>query len=66
MAEGGPLTGELSDMLSKAQKRVSISVGAPLLGNLDRRFFLRAFLLEEFSLGLLEICKCPVDEYFCP
>jgi len=27
---------------------------------------LRAFLLEEFLLGLLEICKCPVDEYFSP
>ena len=49
-------------MLSKARKLASISVGALLLGNLDRRFFLRAFLLEEFLLGLLEICKCPVDE----
>jgi len=53
-------------MLSKARKWASISIGAPLLGNMDRRFFLRAFLLEEFLLGLLEICKCPVDEYFCP
>jgi len=33
---------------------------------MDGRFFLRAFLLEEFLLGLLEICKCPVDEYFSP
>jgi len=29
---------------------------------MDGRFFPRAFLLEEFLLGLLEICKCPVDE----
>jgi len=53
-------------MLSKAEKWVSISVWTPLLGNMDGRFSLRAFLLEEFLLGLLEICKCPVDEYFCP
>jgi len=53
-------------MLSKARKWVSISVGAPLLGNVDGCFFLTAFLLEEFLLGLLEICKCPVDEYFSP
>ena len=53
-------------MLSKARKWASISVGVPLLGNMDGRFFLRAFLLEEFLLGLLETCKCPVDEYFSP
>jgi len=53
-------------MLSKARKWTSISVGAPLLGNMDRRFFLRVFLLEKFLVGLLEICKCPVDEYFSP
>jgi len=53
-------------MLSKAWKWASFSVGAPLLGNMDGNFFLRAFLLEEFLLGLLEICKCPVDEYFFP
>ena len=53
-------------MLSKARKWASISVGAPLLGNMDGRVFLRAFLLEEFLLGRLEICKCSVDEYFSP
>jgi len=53
-------------MLSKAQKWASISVGAPLLGNMDGHFFLRTFLLEEFLLGILEICKCPVDKYFSP
>ena len=53
-------------MLRKARKLASISMGAPLLGNMDGRFFPRAFLLEEFLLGLFEICKCPVDEYFSP
>jgi len=53
-------------MLSKARKLASFSVGAPLLGNMDRRFFLRAFLLEEFLLDLLEIRKFPVDVYFSP
>jgi len=53
-------------MLSKAWKWASISIGAPLLGYLDRRFFLGAFLLEEFLLGPLEIYKCPVDEYLSP
>ena len=51
-------------MLSKAQKWASLSIGDPLLRNMDGRFYLRAFLIEEFLLGLLEICKCPVDEYF--
>jgi len=50
-------------MLNKAQKWASISIGAPPLGNMDGLFFLGAFLLEEFLLGLLEIHKCPVDEY---
>jgi len=50
-------------MLSKARKWASISIGASLLGNMDGRFFLRAFLLEELLLGLLEICKCPADEH---
>ena len=54
-------------MLSKAWKWASFSVGAPLLGNMDGRFFLGAFLLEEFFLlGPLEICKCPVEEYLFP
>ena len=53
-------------MLNKAQKWASITVWAPLLGNMDGRFFLRDFLLEEFLLGILEICKCPVHKYFSP
>jgi len=53
-------------MLSKARKWASISIGALLLGNMDRRFSLGAFLLEEFLLGPLEIRKCPVDEDLSP
>jgi len=39
---------------------------APILGNMDGRFFLRDYLLEEILLGFLEMCKSPVDEYFSP
>jgi len=46
-------------MLSKSQKWASISIGAPLLGNMDGRSFLGAFLLEEFLFGPLKICKMP-------
>ena len=59
MDEGMLLTGEQQDMLSKGQKWASISIGAPLLGNMDGRFFLGAFLLKEFWLGPLDICKMP-------
>jgi len=45
-------------MLSKARKCASISLGAPILGNMDGRFFLGAYLIQEFLLGPLEICKC--------
>jgi len=41
-------TGEPKDVFSKARKWASASVGAPLLGNMDGRFFLGAFLVEEF------------------
>jgi hypothetical protein len=44
----GSFNGEPKDMLSKAWKWVCASVGAPLLGNKDGRFFLGVFLLEEF------------------
>ena len=66
MDEGGLLTGELLDMLSKAQKWASIFIGAPLFGNMGGRSFLGAFLLEGFLLGPLEIRKCPADEYLSP
>ena len=51
MDEGGPFTGGTGDMLSKARKWMSISVGIPPLGNMEGHFFLGAFLLEEFLLG---------------
>jgi len=38
--------------------------GSVLGGNMDGRFFLGAFLLEEFLLGFVKrYAKCPVDEY---
>ena len=46
-------------MFSKAQIWAYISIEAPLLGNMDGPFFLGAFLLEEFLLVPLEICKMP-------
>jgi len=33
-------------MLSKAQKWASASIGAPLLGNMEGRFFLKAYLFR--------------------
>jgi len=53
-------------MLSEAGKWEFISIGAPLLGNMDGCFLLRAFLLEEFLSGPLKIRKCPVDDYLSP
>jgi len=53
-------------MLSKARIWAPNSIGAPLLGNMDGRFYLGAFLLQELLLGPLETRKCPVDEYLSP
>jgi hypothetical protein len=50
--EEGLLYWEPQDMLNKARKWASASIGAPLLGNMDGRFFLGAFLLEKFLWGL--------------
>ena len=55
----GSFAGEPKNILSKAQKWVPASIGAPLLGNMDGCFFPGAFLLEEFLWGLWEICKMP-------
>jgi len=44
----GSFTEEPKDMSGKIQKWASASIGALLLGNMDRCFFLGAFLLEEF------------------
>ena len=46
--EGGLLYWETKNMLSKTRKRTSASVGSPLWGNMDGRFFLLDFLLQEF------------------
>jgi len=64
--KAGSFTGEPKVMLSKARIWASVSIGAPFLGNMDGRFFIGSFLLEDFLLGPLEICKCPVDEYLSP
>ena len=43
----GSFTGDPpKDMSSKARKWASASIGAPLLGNMEVRFFLIAFLLR--------------------
>jgi len=46
-------------MLSKARKWASISLGAPVLGNMDGRFFLGAFLLEEFFIRSFRDMQMP-------
>jgi hypothetical protein len=47
----GSFTEEPKDMLNKARKWASASVRAPILGNIEGRFFLGVFLLEEFLRG---------------
>ena len=58
--EGG-LLGTPKDMLSKARKWASTSIGALLLGNMELRFFLRAFLFRgifmRFSREMQVPCK---------
>jgi hypothetical protein len=46
-------------MLSKAQKWASASVGAPLLGNMEVRFFLRAFLFRGIFMRFLREMQMP-------
>ena len=46
-------------MLRKAQEWESTSIGAPLLGNIEGRSFLRTYLIEKFLWGYREICKMP-------
>jgi hypothetical protein len=56
-----PLLGTPKDMLNKAQKWASASTRVPLLGNVERRFFLRAFLFRLifmwFSRNMQISCK---------
>ena len=46
-------------MLSKARKWASTSIGAPLLGNLEGRFFLTTFLVRGIFVRFWKICKMP-------
>jgi len=48
----GFFTGVPKDTSNKARKCASASVGAPILRNMDRSFFLGALVLEEFLCGL--------------
>jgi hypothetical protein len=43
-----PLLGTLKGMLSKALERASVSIGDPLLGNMQGRSFLRAFEIKRY------------------
>ena len=43
-----PLLGTPKDMLSKALEWTSVSIGAPLLGNMEGRSFLRAFEIKRY------------------
>jgi hypothetical protein len=43
-----PLLGTPKRMLSKAVEWVSVSIGAPLLGNMEGRCFLRAFEIKRY------------------
>jgi hypothetical protein len=50
-------------MLSKALEWASVSIGAPLLGNMEVRSFLRVFKIKIYQ----DICKkCPVSGYLSP
>jgi hypothetical protein len=45
-------------MLSKALERTSLSIGAPLLRNMERRYFLRAFEIKRYIKRYVKMpCK---------
>jgi hypothetical protein len=50
-------------MLSKALEWASVSIGAPPLGNIEGRSFLRAFEIKRYITGDV---KCPVSGYLFP
>jgi hypothetical protein len=52
-------TGDPKNMLSKAWKWASASIGAPLLGNMEGLFFLRAFLYRGNFMRFLRDMKIP-------
>jgi hypothetical protein len=43
----GSFTGDLERYVNKDREWASASIGGPLLGNMEGRFFLRAFLCRE-------------------
>jgi hypothetical protein len=53
------LLGIPKDMLRKARKWASASIGPPLLGNMEGRFLLRAFLFRGISYEVFKRCKMP-------
>ena len=55
-----PLLGTPKDMLSKALEWASVFIGAPLLGNVEGRSLLRAFLIKRY---IKRDVKCPVSGY---
>jgi hypothetical protein len=53
-----PLQETLKDMLSKALAWASVSIGAPLLGNMGGRSFHRAFDIKRFIKRYVKMpCK---------
>ena len=53
-------------MLSKALEWALDSIGAPLLGNMEGRSFLRAFRASEIKRYIKRDIKCPVIGYLSP
>jgi len=51
-------------MLSKALEWVSVSIEAPLLGNMEGCSFLRAFEIKRYIKRYVK--KCPVSRYLYP
>jgi hypothetical protein len=50
-------------MLSKALEWASISIGDPLLGNMEGCSFLRAFEIKRY---ITKDVKCPIRGYLSP
>jgi hypothetical protein len=53
-----PLLGTLKDMLSKAMEWTSVSIGAPLWGNMEGHCFYRAFEIKRYIKRYVKMaCK---------
>jgi hypothetical protein len=58
LSEGGQEGGLLYWGPRRLWKWASVSIGAPLLGNMDRRFFLRAFEIKRYIKRYVKMpCK---------